>query len=133
MSEFNLSHAVSTLSGYVAAANTLWGLFVVATFAAAGFGASMKDDFGVPTAAMLTIAYLAFAAAHLNALLLNLRVQRVIADEIRASLARAPAGLTEYPLSVRAVVAASYRPAAAVAIHLVIDACVIGVAWSSIA
>ena len=132
MRDFNLSHAVSTFSTYAGSLNSLWGLYIVATFAAAGFGASMKEQFNSWTASLLTIAFLAFAAAHLLALMANLRVQNAIAAEVRERLAGASKELTDFPATVGAVVGRTPSRAASLAVHLIIDACVIAIIWASV-
>jgi hypothetical protein len=130
MREYNLSHAVSTFSTYGSALNSLWGLYIVATFAAAGFGASMKEQFNTGTASLLTIAFLAFTAAHLAALMANLRVQKAIAAEVLKRLGDAET--TDFPATVGAVVGRTPSRGAMLAVHLIIDACVIAVIWASV-
>lgn len=130
MRDFNLSHALSTFSTYVGALNSLWGLYIVATFAAAGFGASMKEQFNTGTAALMSIAFLAFTAAHLVAVMSNLRVQKAIAAEVLKRLADPET--TDFPATVGAVVGRTPSRGAMLAVHLTIDACVIAVIWASV-
>src|SRR5215213_3562876 len=121
MRDFNLSNAVSTFSTYVASMNSLWGLYIVATFAAAGFGASMKEQFTTWTASLMTIAYLAFAAAHLLGLMVNLKVQKAISAEVLERLG-ASKETTDFPATVGAVVGRTPSRTAMLAVHLIIDA-----------
>ncbi|MGZ8286006.1 MAG: hypothetical protein ACXW27_03835 [Allosphingosinicella sp.] len=132
MRDFNLSHAVSTFSTYGGSLNSLWGLYIVATFAAAGFGASMNEQFNTWTASLMTIAFLAFAAAHLLALMANLRVQKAISAEVLERLGGAAKETTDFPATVRAVVGRTPSRTASLAVHLTIDACVIAVIWASV-
>jgi hypothetical protein len=132
MRDFNISHAVSTFSTYVGSLNSLWGLYIVATFAAAGFGASMKEQFNSWTALLMTIAFLAFAAAHLSAVVANLRVQKRISTEVLERLGGASNEITDFPATVGAVVGRTPSRAASIAVHLIIDACVIAVIWASV-
>ena len=129
MSEFNLSHVVSAFLVCTNSVISLWGLFIVATFAAAGFGASFGNGFDAGTAAMMTIGYLAFAIAHGMAIRAGLETQRVIAAEVRSRLAAAPDGFTDYPKSVARILDTSTSLPVSLAVHLVIDACVVGVIW----
>ncbi|HET9639757.1 MAG TPA: hypothetical protein VFP12_11160 [Allosphingosinicella sp.] len=131
MRDFNLSHAVSTYSTYVASMNSLWGLYIVATFAAAGFGASMKEQFNAWTALLMTISFLAFAAAHLSGLMANLRVQKAISAEVMERLGGASEE-TDFPATVGAVVGRTGHRGLSLAVHLVIDACVVAIIWSSV-
>lgn len=132
MRDFNLSHAVATYSSYGGSLNSLWGLYIVATFAAAGFGASMKEQFNTGTASLMTIAFLAFTAAHLSALMANLRIQKAISAEVLERMGGTSKVTTDFPATVRAVVGRTPSRAASIAVHLIIDACVIAVIWASV-
>ena len=131
MREFNLSHAVSSLSTFTGSLNSLWGLYIAASFAAAGFGASKTANFPPHMAALLTVAYLGFAAAHLHALLTNLKSQKAISEEIIDRLQAAPEPLTDYPRSLAATVRIALSPKASLRVHLLIDACVVAIIWAS--
>jgi len=131
MREFNLSHAVSAYSTYASAMNSLWGLYIVATFSAAGFGATMGRRFTTDIALILTIAYLAFAAGHLRALMVTLNRQKIIAAEVIEQLQAGGETLTPYPRSIAAITAKALSPTAIWVIHLTIDACIVGVMWRS--
>lgn len=132
MGEFNLTQAVSVASTYVTTLNSLWSLFVVASFAAAGFGASMEDTFGWWTAAFLIVAYGTFAGAHLRVTAVTTRKLIVIADEVRARLKADPKRFTDYPRSAEAILDNSLDLRAVVAIHLTIDACVVAIILASV-
>lgn len=129
MREFKLSDVVSAFLFCSSSVISLWGLFIVATFAAAGFGASFGNRFDAGTATMLTVGYLAFAIAHWVAIRAGLQTQRVIADEVRSRLAAGPDDLTDYPMSVARILDTPTSLPVSLAVHLVIDACVVGVIW----
>ena len=44
MREYGLNDAVSSFSHYSSTINSLWGIYVVATFTAAGFGISLRTN-----------------------------------------------------------------------------------------
>lgn len=133
MREYDLANAVTTFSTYSAMLTTLWGLYIAATFAAAGFGASMNDDFTPTTALLMTVAFLAFAAAHLRGILVIDRGLVSIRTEILGRLQATSGEVTDYPRTVTAALAIALSPTASFAVHVVIDTCVIAVLWSSIA
>ena len=127
MREFTLDHVVSAISAYSGMINSLWGLFIIATFSAAGFGASMKDEFTPSIALLLCIAFLAFAAGHLRALIRFSRKQTITADELGERFRSDPEAFTDYPRSVGAILEPALSVRATCLIHLTIDACVIGI------
>jgi hypothetical protein len=131
--EYNLADAVATFSTYSGLLTTLWGLYIAATFAAAGFGASMNEDFTPRTALLMTVAFLAFAAAHLRGIMVVDKGLVSIRTEILGRLKTAPAEITDYPGTVTAALSIALSPAASFAVHVVIDLCVVAVLWSSIA
>lgn len=133
MREFNLANAVSAFSTYSGTLASLWGLYIAATFAAAGFGASMKEHFTTQTALLLTVAFLAFTLAHLGAVMSRLKALSTIRSEVLKRLEAAPAEITDYPATVTAALTMALNPTASVIMHGVIDLCVIAVIWTSVA
>ena len=127
MREFTIDHAVSAISAHTGSLNSFWGLFIVATFSAGGFGASMGDEFTPSIAAILCIAFLAFATAHLRILLMTLRKQAILIDEVRGRFQADPESFTDYPRSVVAMLEPTFSVRITLLVHLTIDACVIGV------
>jgi hypothetical protein len=132
MREFNLANAIVAFSTYSGTLSTLWGLYIAATFAAAGFGASMKEQFTTQTALLMTAAFLAFTGARLRAVMANLKVLRSIRSEVLNRLEAGPAEITDYPATVTAALSIALSPAASVAVHVVIDLCVVAVIWASV-
>ena len=131
MAQFDLSHAVSTFATLSARLGSLWGLYIAATFAAAGFGAS-QEQLSPVTAGLLTIAFLAFAAAHLRATMTMLKTLVAIRGEIVGRLMASPEEVTDYPVTIEAAMRLSLSPPASLAMHLVVDSCVIAVVWASV-
>lgn len=130
MREFNLGHVISAHSHYSGSVNSLWGLFVAASFSAAGFGASMAEKFTVATALTVTIAYLLFAAGHLLAIVTFVRKLRVISDEVRARFEANPGDFTEYPRTADIYFGAVLSPAQSALVHVAIDVCIVLILWS---
>jgi hypothetical protein len=127
MREFDLSHAVSTFATHSGRQSSLWGLYIAATFAAAGFGA--KEQLTVRAATFVTLGFLAFAMAHLRATMSVLKTLTAIRGEVLGRLESAPAEVTDYPVTIRATMGLALSPSASLAMHLVIDACVVAVIW----
>jgi hypothetical protein len=125
MSEYNLANAVSSFTTYTSAAQSIWALYTVAGFTAAGFGASLDDQFTGQAALLLAAAYSAFAFAHLHVALGNVSARETIAAEVCARLHTSPA-LTDYPRSVEAILYVASGRKFTYALHAIIDTCVIG-------
>ncbi|MEA3009788.1 MAG: hypothetical protein QOJ91_1480 [Sphingomonadales bacterium] len=132
MREFNLANAVAAFSTYSGMLTTLWGLYIAATFAAAGFGATMNEHFTPQTAALMTVAFLAFAVAHLRGIMVIARGLVSMRTEILSRLDADPGEITDYPKTVKAALTLALSPPASCAVHVVIDLCVVAVLWSSI-
>ena len=130
MREFNLGHVISAYSHYSGSVNSLWGLFVAASFSAAGFGASMAERFTVGTALAVTIAYLLFAAGHLYVIVTYGKKLQAISEEVRTRLEANPADFTDYPRSAAIFFRPVLSPSQSVLIHIGIDACVASIVWS---
>ena len=130
MKEFVLSNAVVSLAQFTSAIGSLWGLFVAATFAAAGFGISMDNRFTAPMALFLTFGYLAFALGHFYFIMHNVRAQQRISREILAYVAAADPPVTDFPETIRAICANESKAWASVVTHVVIDVCVLLIIWS---
>jgi hypothetical protein len=139
MKEFDLSHAVTSLSHYASATGTLWGIFAAATFAASGFGISMEERFTTPIALFLTIGFLAFAIGHWYFIQHHVGVQRRIATEILSYLKTSGSSATDFPDSIRAICESEVKESTLFRVlgietstltHVAIDICVLLVIWS---
>lgn len=132
MREFDLGHVISAHSHYSGSVHSLWGLFVAASFSAAGFAASMAGKLTVGMALAVTIAYLLFAAGHLYAILNFVKKLREISSEVHARFQANPADFTNYPRTATVIfgpVLSSYQ---SVLIHVGIDACIVAIIWSGV-
>jgi hypothetical protein len=130
---YKLSDAVTLFSQTTSSINTLWAVYVAATFAAAGFGASstpLNAIAPVWAAAAVTLGFWAFALGHLVLLMQALSVTRVLGTAICDVLAATPAAveLALKPVLERLVSTAN-PPWISMAIHLFIDACVTASIW----
>jgi hypothetical protein len=132
MREFDLGHVISAHSHYSGSLNSLWGLFVAASFSAAGFGASMASKFTVGMALAVTIAYLIFAAGHLFAILTFVKKLREISGEVCARFEANPADFTDYPRTAAVFFGPVLSPSQSVLIHMGIDACIVIILWSGL-
>jgi hypothetical protein len=130
MREFNLSHAVSTFATFSGRLGSLWGLYIAGTFAAAGFGAS-QERFTTGTAVILTLAFFAFAGAHLRAIMAILNNLATIRAEVLGRLESAPEE-ADFPATIRAAMSMALTPRASLAVHLIIDSCVVAVVWARV-
>lgn len=105
------------------AMHNLWTVFVVATFAAAGFGASGDLSFWVALA--VTIGFCLFAGGHLALLRQTLRV----VEAIRCDLEKIPLAGTLLPETLKESAANPNPLPKSTIIHLGIDLCVLVAIW----
>ena len=117
-----------------AAVHNLWAIYVVATFAAAGFG-STRDDLSPAVAAAVTIGFLAFALGHFYLLRQTLRILGGVRADIAAPQPEQKAISVAEPAPKRLVhtwqkiIPIDNKPAYAGVFHVVIDACVVVAIW----
>lgn len=130
MAKFDLVHAVQLFSENMGTINNLWGVYVVATFAAAGFGAS-SESISIGTAIVVTVGFWAFALGHLKlltqALNLNLRLETDILSALREADAE-DAG--RFKSTIQYLASTANPPWVSVSIHLLIDFCATAAMWS---
>ncbi len=132
MSRYELSDAVGLFSEYTSIINNLWTVYVVATFAAAGFGISAA---GMHTAVAMavTVGFWAFTLGHLHLLRQALAVTRALGREIDAALSRDQDGADSQFRSSISVLAKAVNPLGSpTAIHLLIDVCVTIALWAQV-
>jgi hypothetical protein len=130
MREFNLGHVIAAHSHYSGSLNSLWGLFVAASFSAAGFGATMAGRFSIETVVAVTIAYLLFATGHLYSVVTFVNKLRVISDEVRARMGANPAEFTDYTRTATIYFGPVLTPSLSILIHVGIDVCIVCILWS---
>src|SRR5687767_13810499 len=117
MREYDLSNAVTSLGHYSSATGTLWGIFAVATFTAAGFGITMGERFTALIALFLTIGFGAFAIGHIYFIIHHLRVQRTISKDILRHLADTVSAPTAFTESIKAICAPENKLWASLTTH----------------
>lgn len=134
MAEFEVSNAVTLFSQENTAINNLWQVYVVATFAAAGYGLSSKD-LSWQAAAAVTCGFLVFTAGNLSLILQAIRINRSLkADLLNAyPAANATNPARPYEESIRCLANTANRASFSIAAHLIIDVCVVIALWSHVA
>jgi hypothetical protein len=81
MDKFELNHAVTLFTQQTTTINSLWTVYVAATFAAAGYGFSVSPLPPV-IAAAVTVGFLAFAFGNWKLLRQGLRINRQLQKDI---------------------------------------------------
>ena len=127
--KFELSHAVTLFTQEVTTINSLWTTYVVATFAAAGYGLSVAN-LGVFQALAVTVGFLTFAVGNAILLWQASSIARAAEHDIRSTIARASSG--GFDASLRAVCATANPPRKQMIFHVIIDACVLIALWSRV-
>ena len=127
--KFELSHAVTLFTQEVTTINSLWTTYVVATFAAAGYGLSV-DNLGVPQALAVTVGFLTFAIGNAILLWQASSIASAAEHDIRSAIARAPSA--GFDASLRAICAAANPPQNQMIFHAIIDVCVLIALWSRV-
>ena len=125
MRGFDLSDAVASFSHHTSSIGTLWGIYVAATFAAAGFGISLGDRFTPLIAVFLCIGFLSFAWGHWHLLRQHMAIQDALRTDILADLARSDSDTANFACSIEAICNNSSKLPASAAAHIVIDICVV--------
>ena len=130
MDKFELNHAVSLFTQETTTINNLWTAYVAATFAAAGYGLSVSPLPPV-IAAAVTAGFLAFAVGNWKLLRQGLRINRQLQKDI-SKLMTSTAGDHTFKPSIEGLVATASPPWISLAIHLLIDFCVVIALWSRV-
>jgi hypothetical protein len=126
--KFELSHAVTLFTQEVTTINSLWTTYVVATFAAAGYG--LSANLGVFQALAVTVGFLTFAIGNAILLWQASSIARAAGHDIRSTIARASSG--GFDASLRAVGATANPPRKQLIFHIIIDVCVLIALWSRV-
>ncbi|WP_061026462.1 hypothetical protein [Bradyrhizobium sp. CCH5-F6] len=125
MDKFELNHAVALFSQQTTTINNLWTVYVVATFAAAGYGTS-ASPLPATVALAVTCGFLAFAVGHWSLLYQGLTINRQLQRDISAFMESAT---SPFKLSIKELVATANPPWISLTIHLLIDLCVVVALW----
>ena len=133
MAKFDVVHGVQLFSENTGTINNLWGIYVVATFAAAGFGAS-SESISIGTAIVVTVGFWAFALGHLRLLVQALNLNRRLAADIMGVLREGHADdAGPFKPSIQYLARTANPPWISIAIHLLIDGCATAAMWSGTA
>jgi hypothetical protein len=130
MDKFELNHAITLFTQQTTTINSLWTVYVAATFAAAGYGFSASPLSPV-IAAAVTVGFLAFAVGNWKLLRQGLRINRQLQKDISEFTAHTASDHAFRP-SVERLIATANPPWISLVIHLLIDFCVVVSLWSRV-
>ena len=108
----------------ISSQNNLWGIFIIATVASAGFVLTAQEDVGTVSRIAMSIGFLAFSIGHGYLLFKTRRIFVVIESQLKM--------LEDHPLQSilnkmsdgKSTVVRPFIP------HVVIDICVLVIIWS---
>jgi hypothetical protein len=126
---FNLKDAIDLLYKQTAIINSLWTVYVAATFAAGGFSAlagEVKTKEWIAVA--LTIAFGAFTFGHWKMLRPELVARWTLREEINAALSKEEPDL-RFGKSLHVLADTASKPYRGLIVHVSIDTCVIAAIW----
>jgi hypothetical protein len=129
MSKFELSNAVTLFTQQTTTINSLWTVYVAATFAAAGYGFS-ASSLTVVQAGAVTLGFSAFAFGNWQLLMQGLSITRVLGSEIKSAVSSDTGN--QFKSSIKALAVTANPPWVSGFIHLFIDACVIVALWTRV-
>ena len=130
MDKFELNHAVSLFTQQTTTINSLWTVYVAATFAAAGYGFTVSPLSPI-IAAAVTLGFLAFAFGNWKLLKQGLQINRQLQKDITDFMQSASTG-NPFELSIKKLISTANPPWISLAIHLWIDFCVVAAGWCRI-
>ena len=121
---YGIADAVTLFSEQSSSIVNLWTVFVVATFSAAGFGATEKltnyQKSGV------TIGFLAFAIGHMSLLVVCINLQRALSADIMHNIAD---HTKDFSASLKQLAGHPSNIKIASFFHIIIDICVVVIIW----
>jgi hypothetical protein len=128
--QFELKDAVDLLYKQTTIINSLWGMYVLATFAAGGF-AALTGDLATKKliASALTVAFLAFTLGHAIILKVELDARWKLAQEIKLLLSAETESTRNFAESIKLVVRTATTTYKGLIAHVSIDTCVIVAIW----
>jgi hypothetical protein len=129
MSKFDLPNAVTLFTQNVTSINSLWTVYVFATFALAGYGLS-APTIEIEIAIVVTAGFWAFAFGHWKLLKQALVINRSLSVEISQALTTSEEGDNQFRGSFRHLSAMANPPLVSLAIHLLIDLCCTLALWT---
>ena len=129
MSKFELSNAVTLFTQNNTNINSLWTVYVAATFALAGYGFS-GPNIEIPTAIVVTAGFWAFALGHWKLLKQALVINGSLSVEISQALKTSEEEDNQFPGSFRRLSDMANPPWISLTIHLLIDMCCTLALWT---
>jgi hypothetical protein len=130
MDKFELNHAVGLFTQQTTTINSLWTVYVAATFAAAGYGFA-ASPLSPNIAAAVTLGFLAFTFGNWKllkqGLQINRQLQKDISDLLVSETRRNP-----FETSIKKLISTANPPWISLVIHLWIDFCVVVAIWSRV-
>jgi hypothetical protein len=127
MDKFELKDAVTLFTQQTTIINSLWTVYVAATFAAAGYGLSVSPLSPV-VAAAVTAGFLMFAIGNWNLLRQALGINRQLEEDILEFM-KSSANDRPFRRSIKVLADTANPPRISLAIHVFIDLCVIISLW----
>jgi hypothetical protein len=135
MLKFDLADAVELFSEQSTNITSLWTVYVVATFAAAGYSIAIKDNTIVPepiVIAAVTLGFWCFTLGHLTLLCQALSVNLKLAADIKSCLPSEPDETFRFKPSLHSLSRTANRRWLSICIHLIIDFCVTVALWAPV-
>ncbi len=130
MSEFKLPDAITLFSQEKTTITNLWTVYVVATFAAAGYGFSDHPSLNCLTAVAVTFGFSAFSFGHWKLLKQSLDINIILQNDVRDAIKGDQDN--QFKSSIEVLVANANPLWVSRTIHLFIDLCVIVSIWSRV-
>ncbi|WP_057835056.1 hypothetical protein [Bradyrhizobium jicamae] len=130
MDKFELNHAVSLFTQQTTTINSLWTVYVAATFAAAGYGFSVSPLSPI-IAGAVTLGFLVFTFGNWKLLKQGLQINRQLQKDI-TDFIQSAAESNPFKLSIKKLVSTANPPWISLVIHLWIDFCVVAALWSRV-
>ncbi|WP_155904975.1 hypothetical protein [Methylopila sp. M107] len=129
MTEFNLSNAVTLFCPQSSSINSLWAVYVAATFATASYGLSQQDlHAGVVLA--ISLGFSVFALCHWSLVMQALRINRTLGSEINAHLEQNKNAA--FAASLRCLTRSANPYWISLSAHVIIDVCVLAALWNRV-
>jgi hypothetical protein len=128
--EYSLSNAVDLFSQQAAIVINLWTVYVVATFAAAGFALSSDGPLNIFIVIAVTVGFWLFAMGHLQLLKQSLLIMQDLEHDIKLVLKNLEGDSSFYfKLSIKKLIEAANPPRISIRIHYAIDLCATAALW----
>ncbi|HEY4849011.1 MAG TPA: hypothetical protein VIH87_14815 [Methylocella sp.] len=133
MPKYQLSDAVHLFATQTSIITSLWTVYVAATFAAVGYGATASQ--GTWYTAAVTIGFWLFTSGHLVLIYQALSINMILHGEIKSAIASNTNedGLQlKFSLSLSRLADTANPPWKSIAIHLLVDLCVTVALWAHV-